>query len=130
MTSANSTPRVRSIIPVGMDASFDVTEWDGETPRVIRVAGWTLLVGRVGAAWFAVENRCSHAGSPLDQGRVRRGAILCPLHGARFDLATGKCLGGPYPPLRTFPVAEAQGRVTLTVPDTPPPADHLPVMPV
>ena len=113
-----------------VDVSYASEDWAGLPARAVRANGWHVLAGRTDAGWFAVENRCSHAGSPLHEGRVRRGAILCPLHGARFDLATGKCLGGPYAPLRVFAVAEVQGRVTITVPDSPPPADHLPVMPV
>ncbi|MET0250581.1 MAG: Rieske 2Fe-2S domain-containing protein [Novosphingobium sp.] len=53
----------------------------------------------------AIENRCSHAEQPLDCGRMRRGWISCPMHGARFDLATGEALKGPaVEPIDTFPV--------------------------
>lgn len=96
----------------------------------IVVAGWPVLLARVEGRALAVVNRCTHAGSPLDAGRVRRGAILCPLHGARFDLASGRCLGGPYTPLKTLAVEEADGWVTVHVPAVPPAAEHLPLMPV
>jgi 3-phenylpropionate/trans-cinnamate dioxygenase ferredoxin subunit len=73
----------------------------------IEVDGTSILVCRSGGEWFAVENRCSHADQPLDCGRIRNGMIVCPAHGARFDLETGEVLGGPAPgPLRTFAVRQ------------------------
>ncbi len=94
------------------------------------IGGWPVLLARVDGRVCAVINRCSHAASALSEGRVRRGQIMCPLHGARFDLATGRCVGGPYEPLKTFPVHEADGQITVEVPAHPPAAEHLPVMPV
>ena len=52
---------------------------------------------------------------------------MCPLHGARFDLATGKCLGGPHAPLRVFPLRSADGWLEVAVPDRPPGPDEMPV---
>ncbi len=92
--------------------------------------GWPVLVARVDGKLLCVIDRCTHAASRLCEGRLRRGAILCPLHGARFDLATGKSLGGAYPALKTFAVEERGDLVVVAVPDTPPAAEHMPVMPV
>ncbi|MFD1613262.1 Rieske (2Fe-2S) protein [Sphingomonas tabacisoli] len=67
--------------------------------------GQEILVCRSGGEVFAVENVCSHAGQPLAGGRVRNGWIMCPFHGARFDLETGQPLGPPAEcPIRTYPV--------------------------
>ena len=63
----------------------------------------------------------------LSGGKVRRGAIMCPLHGARFDLASGRCLGGAYPDLRGFPLRIEQGVIEVALPDHPPGFDELPV---
>jgi len=50
---------------------------------------------------FAAANVCPHIGTPLDQGTVEDGAIVCPLHRSAFDLRTGKLVGAwcPAPPL-------------------------------
>ena len=44
-----------------------------------------------------LDNRCPHAGGPLALGRVTADGLCveCPWHGARFQLATGKHMGGP-----------------------------------
>ncbi len=39
---------------------------------------------------FAVENRCPHRQGPLCEGIVGGGKVICPLHGHKFDLTTGK----------------------------------------
>lgn len=95
-----------------------------------RLNGWPVLVARVDGKLMGVIDRCTHAASALAEGWLRRGAIMCPLHGARFELATGKCLGGTYGPLKTFAVEERDGVLMIAVPDAPPAAEHMPVMPV
>lgn len=93
------------------------------------VNDWPVLLARQGDALFAVINRCTHASAALDGGRVRRGAVICPLHGARFQLATGQCLGGMnYRPLKTFPLRlSGDGWIEVAVPDEKPGPEHLPV---
>lgn len=91
------------------------------------VNGWQVLLTRHDDAIVAVNDRCTHAAARLSTGRIRRGALMCPLHGARFDLADGRCIGGAYPALRRFPVREADGVVEVAVPTTPPGMDETPV---
>lgn len=110
--------------PVAAEA--DLPE-DGKL--AVAAGGWHLLLVKVDGGYHAVNDRCPHAGSPLSGGRVRRGAIMCPLHGARFDLASGACLGGPYPALRRFDVRVAGGMIEVAVPAVAPGADDLPVHP-
>jgi 3-phenylpropionate/trans-cinnamate dioxygenase ferredoxin component len=63
---------------------------------------------------YAIENRCSHMGEPLECGRVRWGWISCPAHGARFDLETGDALNSPATlPIRTFPVRLVNGMIEV-----------------
>jgi 3-phenylpropionate/trans-cinnamate dioxygenase ferredoxin subunit len=40
---------------------------------------------------FALDNLCPHSGARLALGRVAKGVLSCPLHGARFELASGQC---------------------------------------
>jgi anthranilate 1,2-dioxygenase ferredoxin component len=89
--------------------------------------GWPVLVCRSDGGLFAVINRCTHAASTLQDGRIRRDMVACPLHGARFELATGKCVGGTYPALKTFPVRVEDGRIAVAVPDEAPGYEHMPV---
>lgn len=93
-----------------------------------RIAGWHVLVLRGEDGTFhAVNDRCTHQAALLSGGRLRRGAIMCPLHGARFDMASGKCIGGAYPDLRVFALRVADGMIEVSLPDTPPGPAELPI---
>ncbi len=69
---------------------------DGEIPA---------LILRVDDTYYCVEDVCSHDGQPLTTGKFTGTEIICPRHGARFDVATGKALCMPARrPIRVFPV--------------------------
>lgn len=73
--------------------------------KLVTVDGTEVLLCHSEGRVFAVENLCSHAEERLDCGRMRAGWIACPIHGARFDLATGEPMNPPAnQPIRTFPV--------------------------
>jgi len=87
--------------------------------------GWQLLVLRVAAegsdAVYAVENRCSHATARLDSGELDGCQIVCPLHGARFDVRDGACVGPPASQaIRSFEARINGADVEVAVPEKPP----------
>lgn len=85
----------------------------------VEIEGISLIVCRSNGELFAAENRCPHQNSPLAEGRVRRGAILCPLHGMGFDLKTGRPKGNlTQSCLRMFAVREVNDAVEVEVPTT------------
>ncbi|MEO1203975.1 MAG: non-heme iron oxygenase ferredoxin subunit [Pseudomonadota bacterium] len=91
---------------------------------IVRQAGDTgIVLCRVQGELYAVENRCSHAFQRFDEGRLRGTRLMCPLHGACFDVRDGRPLRPPARlPIRSFPVTVADGRVLVTVSgDTPSP---------
>jgi len=93
----------------------------------VDVNGWPVLLARNEGKPYATIDRCPHAGSALSTGRLRRGVVMCPLHGARFELATGRCIGGPYDPLMTFETRLDDEWIAVAVPDGPPGFEHLPL---
>lgn len=97
-------------------------------PHAAIFKGWHILISRVDGVYHAMNNRCTHAASPLSTGRVRRDHVMCPLHGARFELKTGKCVGGAHRDIRTFAAKIEDGFIWVQVPDKPPSMDELPVM--
>ena len=70
------------------------------------VDGLAVAIASVDGTWFAVEDRCSHAGCPFSSEASLEGTtIVCNCHGSEFDLATGDVLRGPAEyPVRTLPV--------------------------
>ncbi len=69
----------------------------------IEVDGVTVLLCRSEAGVYALADRCSHAGQPLREGRIRGDTLICPFHGARFRLRDGTPAGGPARhPIRSY----------------------------
>ena len=67
-----------------------------------------IAVFRVGATLYATDDVCSHEHAYLSEGWLDAddSTVECPLHGARFDLATGNPLALPaYEPVATYPVS-------------------------
>jgi 3-phenylpropionate/trans-cinnamate dioxygenase ferredoxin subunit len=77
-------------------------------PRVVDIEGKPVLLCRTAGHLHAVSNICSHAEEKLECGRIRGGWIACPLHGARFDLATGRAMNPPA----TRPIPVYEWRIT------------------
>ena len=63
--------------------------------RVVQCGDRSLALSNVDGELYAIDNVCTHDGGPLGEGRLRRGRILCPRHGAAFDAKTGRVLTLP-----------------------------------
>jgi nitrite reductase/ring-hydroxylating ferredoxin subunit len=78
------------------------------------------FVVRRGDAVFAYHNVCPHAGNVLNWKphaflTRSRDLIMCSVHGAIFEIASGRCVGGPCPGRRLQPLrAEIRrGRIVV-----------------
>jgi nitrite reductase/ring-hydroxylating ferredoxin subunit len=79
-----------------------------------RVLAVTVVDGRV----RAFDDACTHLQSSLSAGVVEDGAVVCPRHLARFDVASGDVLSGPpRTGLRTFPAELVDGTLHVELPD-------------
>ena len=85
--------------------------------RAFDVDGENILLCAVEDKFYAVANMCTHAASTLQDGRQRGCFILCPLHGARFDVRTGQTDGKlTRIPLKIYEVRVADGRILIGLP--------------
>lgn len=61
---------------------------------VVGVGPWA--VGNAKGELFAVSRRCRHLGADLAGGSIdQKGCLVCPWHGARYDVSTGTMERGP-----------------------------------
>lgn len=83
----------------GPDGFVPVMDEDGLTGDAMHraeVDGAPVLLSRSsGGDLCAISDVCSHMGGALSEGRREGDSVVCPLHGSRFDLRTGKALDGP-----------------------------------
>jgi nitrite reductase/ring-hydroxylating ferredoxin subunit len=57
-----------------------------------------ILIVNLADKIYALNDRCSHTNAPLSMGYIQDNIITCPMHGARFDITTGKKVSDPKMP--------------------------------
>ena len=62
---------------------------------LVEAGGRTLALYHVCGQFWATDDRCTHDGGQLANGRLESYTIICPRHGARFDIRTGEALSLP-----------------------------------
>ena len=62
---------------------------------LVEVDDEDVAVANVNGEYYAFGAECPHAGGPLDEGDVEGNIVVCPWHGAEFDMTTGKALTMP-----------------------------------
>lgn len=87
--------------------------------KAFEVDGHEILICHTKAGEFhAVENRCSHAIAELEGGRMRGHRLICPLHGAAFDMRDGSVMGAPaFEPIKSYEVEVEDGEIRVRISD-------------
>jgi 3-phenylpropionate/trans-cinnamate dioxygenase ferredoxin subunit len=82
--------------------------------RSFVVDGFPLAIARAGGRLHAVEDRCSHDDGPLGEGTLDGCEVICPRHGARFDVRDGRVTRMPAArDILSVAVREEDGRVLV-----------------
>lgn len=103
-----------------MSGWIDVEAQETFTPgtrRSIDVNGTLVAVFNLDGVYYAIEDVCTHDGGLLADGELDGEQIVCPRHGARFSIKTGKVLAPPaYEDITPFPVRIEAGVVQVRDP--------------
>jgi nitrite reductase/ring-hydroxylating ferredoxin subunit len=93
-----------------------LTEVPSGSMRPYTVAGREMVICHSREGVFALDNICTHAHARMCEGRLRATRIVCPLHGASFDIRDGKALGPPaVVPLTAHAVRIVDGQIEVAV---------------
>ena len=95
---------------------IDLAELEDGKAKPVRAFEIDVLVLKNGDALFAIANRCTHQGAPLDRGPVKLGdaTVTCLAHGSVFSLEDGRVRRGPATqPLQSFDARLNDGGVEL-----------------
>jgi nitrite reductase/ring-hydroxylating ferredoxin subunit len=77
-----------------------------------------VVVVKVGGKVHAVSGKCPHFGLPLAGGLVDGYSIICPFHGASFNIMSGEQSNPPsLDSLKTYPVRIENGEVFVSIPE-------------
>lgn len=54
-----------------------------------------VVLVKVDGHVFCMDDVCTHDGGPLSEGDLENSCLICPRHGAKFDVRTGQALTMP-----------------------------------
>jgi nitrite reductase/ring-hydroxylating ferredoxin subunit len=78
--------------------------------RAFDVGGTKIAVANARGAFHAFDDTCTHMACSLAEGDLEETTVICPCHGAEFDVTSGAVLQGPArKPLATY-ITRLEGR--------------------
>ena len=72
-----------------------ISEISPGNEKQIDAVGKAIALFNLKGQFYAIDNSCTHVGGLLASGEIIDDDVICPLHGARFNIPTGKILGPP-----------------------------------
>jgi 3-phenylpropionate/trans-cinnamate dioxygenase ferredoxin subunit len=89
---------------------------DGER-LFVEINNLPIVIFNISGKLFAIGDVCSHDDGPLGDGDLEEDQIICPRHGARFDVETGKALTMPAViDIPAYPVRVTSGQIEIGIP--------------
>ena len=83
----------------------------------IEVDQKSIVLFNIAGQYYAIADVCSHDDGPLGDGDLEGLEVICPRHGARFDIRTGKVLALPaVEDIPAYPVQVVNGEIQIGVP--------------
>lgn len=76
-----------------------------------------IVIFNIAGQLFAIGDVCSHDDGPLGDGLLEDHNIVCPRHGAEFDVRTGKAMAMPAViDIPAYPVKLVDGNIFVGIP--------------
>ena len=66
-----------------------------DTMKKVKIGEKEVLIVNVKGNYYAINSRCTHAGTDLSKGKLEDNIIECPKHHSKFDVTTGKVVSKP-----------------------------------
>lgn len=83
----------------------------------VEIEGHPIVLFNLAGHLYAIGDSCPHDQGPLGEGEVEGDQIVCPRHGARFDLRTGRVLSLPaVTDIPAYPVRVRAGVIEIGLP--------------
>jgi 3-phenylpropionate/trans-cinnamate dioxygenase ferredoxin subunit len=83
----------------------------------VELDGRPIVVFNLAGTLFAIGDVCSHDNGPVGDGDLEEYEVICPRHGARFDIRTGQTMGLPaVVDIPAYPVRVVEGKIEVGIP--------------
>jgi nitrite reductase/ring-hydroxylating ferredoxin subunit len=86
--------------------------------KIVKIGKRSIGIFHHRSGWYALINKCLHAGGPVCQGELDGDVLTCPWHGFQYDVISGQMLKDPSAKLEMFPVEIRDDQVYLYAPLT------------
>lgn len=92
-------------------------ELDNGERLFIEIDQEEIVIFNLGGQYYAIGDVCSHDDGPLGDGDLEGFEIICPRHGARFDIRSGKVLTLPaIVDIPAYPIRVSDGQIEIGLP--------------
>jgi 3-phenylpropionate/trans-cinnamate dioxygenase ferredoxin subunit len=76
-----------------------------------------IVIFNIGGQFYAIDDTCTHDEGPLGDGELEGYEIVCPRHGAQFDVRTGQVTQMPaVVDIAAYPVRVEDGVIMIGIP--------------
>lgn len=83
----------------------------------IEIDGQPLVIFNLAGKLFCIADLCSHDNGPLGEGELDGWEVICPRHGARFDIRDGKATALPaVEDIPAYPLRVVEGTIEIGLP--------------
>ena len=83
----------------------------------VEIDDQSIVVFNIGGQYFAIGDVCTHDYGPLGEGDLDEYEVICPRHGARFDIRTGQVQSLPaIIDIPAYPVRVVDGLIEVGIP--------------
>lgn len=83
----------------------------------VEIGDRPIVVFNIAGQYYAIGDICTHDDGPLGDGELEGYHIVCPRHGAEFDVRNGKAMSMPaVVDIPAYPVRVQAGKLLVGVP--------------
>ncbi|MDP4536988.1 Rieske (2Fe-2S) protein [Alkalimonas collagenimarina] len=83
----------------------------------LKINGYNILLCKFDGQYYAFKNSCPHQSRPMTNAKIKAGKLICPLHGAQFNLSDGASLGSlTKRPLTSYDILVGNNEVHIKLP--------------
>jgi 3-phenylpropionate/trans-cinnamate dioxygenase ferredoxin component len=83
----------------------------------VEIRDQPIVLFNIAGKFFAIGDVCTHDNGPLGDGMLEGNTIICPRHGAEFDVRTGKALMLPaVVDIPAYPIRIVDGKIEVGIP--------------
>ena len=81
--------------------------------RVVNVKGKQIALFNVNGEFYAIDNKCIHAGGPLGDGKLSSDVVMCPWHGWEYNVKDGSTVFNSNLKVNTYNVKVENNKVLV-----------------